>query len=190
MALEIIRYYNSEEDFKPFHNNLKQLPCPHCKSTGALILNGRLKGYAEGSHTKKTLRGRRVFCNNRRRRSKGCGITFCVLLAGILKNFSITANSLWCFLKSVVKSSSKIEAFRRIKSPMSNSSCYRLWKRFSMSQSRIRAFLARLSTAPQLSTTTCPAAQTIAHLESALNNNSLPTSPIAAFQAHFQTSFI
>ncbi len=190
MILKIIKYYNSEEDFKPFHNNLKQLPCPHCKSIGTLILNGRLMGYAEDSHTKKTVRGRRVFCNNRRKRSNGCGITFCVLLAGILKNFSITANSLWCFLKSMVKSSSKIEAFRRIKSSMSNSSCYRLWKSFSKSQSTIRSSLVKFSSVPTLCKTIHPEFQTIAHLESAFSNYSHPNSPIAAFQTHFQAPFL
>ncbi len=153
MILKIIRYYNSEEDFNRFHNNLKQLPCPHCKLTGTLILNGRLKGFAEDSYTKKTVTGRRVFCNNRRKRSKGCGRTFCVLPAGILKHFCVTANSLWCFLKNMVKSTSKIEAFRRIEFPLSNSSCYRLWKRFSKSQSRIRTFLVKLTSAPELSKT-------------------------------------
>ncbi len=190
MILKIIKYYNSEEDFKPFHNNLKQLPCPHCKSTGTLILNGRLKGYAEGSHIKKTVRGRRVFCNNRRKRSKGCGITFCVLLAGILKNFSITANCLWCFLKNMVRSSNKLEAFRHIKSPMSNSSCYRLWKSFSKSQSIIRSSLVKFSSVPTLSKTTHPEIQTIAHLESTFSNYSLPILPIAAFQTHFQSPFL
>ncbi len=190
MALEIIRYYNSEEDFNQFYINLKQIACPHCKFTGALILNGRLNGYAEDSHTEEVVRGRRIFCNNRRKRSKGCGRTFCVLLAVILKNFCVTVNGLWRFLKNMVTSSSKIEAFRCIEFQQSTSSCYRLWKRFSTSQSRIRTLLTRLSPAPKLFSTSCPAVQTIAHLESAFSNNSHPTSPIAAFQAHFQIPFL
>lgn len=190
MALEIIRYYNSEEDFEQFHINLKQLPCPHCKSTGTLILNGRLKGYEEGSHTEKTVRGRRIFCNSRRKRFKGCGRTFCVLPVNILKRFCITANCLWCFLKNMVKSSTKIGAFRLIKHPMSNSSCYRLWKRFSKSQSIIRSFLLKFSSTPAPSKTDHPETETIAHLESVFSNYSLPISPISAFQTRFQVSFL
>ncbi|MCP4369752.1 MAG: hypothetical protein GY797_16810 [Deltaproteobacteria bacterium] len=190
MALEIIRYYNSEEDFNQFHNNLKQLPCPRCKLTGALILNGRLRGNSENSFNIKVVRGRRIFCSNRRKRSKGCGITFCVFLAGILKNFSITAKSLWSFLKNIVSSSNRIEAFRSMEFPQSTSSCYRLWKRFSTSQSRIRSFLVKLSPSPELSKTCHPEIQTIAHLESVFSNYSLAISPIAAFQTHFQAPFL
>ncbi len=184
---QLKKYYTSDKDFDLFHFSLKQLPCPHCKLTGALILHGYLNGYDEGSHNKKVVRGRRIFCSNRRKHSKGCGLTFCVLLASMLKNFSITAKSLWCFLKHILSSSSKIEAFRYLKYPMSVSSCYRLWKRFSTSQSRIRAYLARLSTPPELPTTYCPTSQTIAHLlESAFGNCTTLTSPVAAFQAYFQ----
>ncbi len=190
MIFKIIKYYKSEEDFNQFHNNLKQLPCPHCKLTGTLILNGRLKGFAEGSHIIKTVRGRRIFCNNRRKRSKGCGRTFCALPAGRLKSFSITAKSLWCFLKNMVTSSSKIEAFRRIEFPMSTSSCYRLWKKFSQSQSRIRTFLVKFTSVPVLPKTDHPEIQTIEHLESTFSNNPLPLSPIEAFQTHSQTPFL
>jgi hypothetical protein len=169
---------------------LKQVTCPHCKLTGALILHGYLYGYSENPFNKIAVRGRRIFCNNRKKRRNGCGHTFCVLAVNIIKNFCITAKSLWCFLKNIVTSLSKIEAFRRLEFPLSDSSCYRLWKRFSMSQSRIRAFLVKLSQAPKLPGASCPVAQTIAHLESAFSNDSLPTSPIAAFQEHFQTSLL
>jgi len=117
LSLTFKRYYNCEKRFSRFYNKLKQLPCPHCKLTGALILHGYLSGYDENFFNKKAVRGRRIFCSTRRRRSKGCGRTFCVLSAGILKNFSITVKSLWCFLKNVVTSSSKIEAFRCLEFP-------------------------------------------------------------------------
>ena len=186
MENQFKKYYTSDKDFNLFRFTLKQLPCPHCKLAGALILHGYLNGYDEGPLNKKVVRGRRIFCSNRRKHFKGCGLTFCVLLAGILKNFSITAKSLWCFLEHILPSSSKIEAFRYLKFPMSASSCYRLWKRFSTSQSRIRTFLVRLSTPPELPITSCPTTQTIAHLESAFGNRTTLTSPVAAFQAYFQ----
>jgi hypothetical protein len=113
-----------------------------------------------------------------------------VLAVDIIKNFCITAKSFWCFLKNIVKLTNKIEALRRVALSIGNSSAYRLWKSFLNSQSRMRSLLTRLSPAPEVPTTCCPAVQTIAHLESAFRNDSLLTSPIAAFQAHFQIPFL
>lgn len=187
MSIKIKRYYKCEEDFHQFYIKLKQLPCPHCKLTGALILHGYLCGYSENSFNKKVKRGRRILCNNRKKHAKGCGRTFCVLGVNIIKNFCISANSLWCFLKDVVRLRNKIGALRRLDFSLSDSSAYRLWKRFLNCQSRIRTLLIRLSPSPRLPRTSCPAVQTIEHLESAFSHSSCP---IAAFQDHFQVSLI
>lgn len=187
MSIGIKRYYKSEEDFREFYINLKQLPCPFCKLIGALILHGYLRGYGEDSFNKNCVRGRRVFCNNRKKHTKGCGHTFCVLAANIVKSFCITAKSFWCFLKNIAKLTNKLESSRIAKFPLCVSSVYRLWKKFLNCQSRIRAYLRRLCREPQLSETSCSAIQTIEHLKSAFCNSSCP---IAAFQDYFQTSFI
>jgi hypothetical protein len=185
--MEIKRYYKSEEDFRQFYINSKQLPCPFCKLIGALILHGYLRGYGENSFNKNEVRGRRIICNNRKRHTKGCGRTFCVLAVDIIKHFCITANSLWCFLKNVVKLTSKIGSSAIAKFPLSFSSVYRLWKKFLNCQSRIRTYLTRLCPEPKLPTTSCPATQTIEHLKLAFSHSSCP---IAAFQDYFQTPFI
>ena len=187
MNIEIKRYYKSEEDFQQFYIGLKQLPCPFCKLIGALILHGYLRGYGENSFNKDDVRGRRIFCNNRKKNTKGCGRTFCVLAVNIIKSFCITAKSFWCFLKDVAKLMNKIESSRIAQFPLCVSSVYRLWKKFLHCQSRIRTYLRRLCREPQLPETSCPAIQTIEHLKAAFCHSSCP---IAAFQDYFQTPFI
>ncbi len=60
-------YYNSPSDFDKFHKILKQTNCPHCNMIGALVLNGAVKGYNEKGDDSETIKGRRVFCNNRKK---------------------------------------------------------------------------------------------------------------------------
>ena len=187
MNIKIKRYYKSKEDFHQFYENLKQTLCPFCKVIGSLILHGYLRGYGENSFNRNDVRGRRVFCNNRKKHKKGCGRTFCVLAVNIIKNFSISANSLWCFLKNVGKHLSKIEAYKTGKFPLSISSTYRIWKRFLNSQSQIRTHLIKICREPEVPETSCPGIQTIEHLKSAFSQSSCP---ITAFQDYYQASFI
>jgi len=187
MFFEIIRYYNSEEDFKKFYEKLKQILCPGCKQPCTLILYGFIYGFDEKGDNKQKVRGRKVFCNSRKKRNKGCGRIFRVLASNIIKNYIITAKSLWCFLNNSVKLPSKIEAFRNLEFPLHDSSTYRLWKKFKNSQSKIRTYLNNLLPAPDLPGVTNPMIQTINHLKLVFNNS---TCPIAEFQNKFQTSFI
>jgi hypothetical protein len=188
LSIEIKRYYDSEEEFCQFYKNLKQTMCPFCKFIGALILWGYLRGNDEDSPNKKVVRGRRVFCNNRKKRNNGCGHTFSVLAANTLKNFCITAESLWRFLKDNVTLRSKPEEPVKIKDfPLTKFSAYRLLKKFSESQSKLRSWLTRICQVPKLPKTTQAAIQTIEHLKAAFSES---TCPISAFQDHFQRSFI
>ncbi len=187
MSITIKRYYNSTKDFFQFYKILKQLACPHCGLIGALILNGKLKGYDENEDKGKVVRGRRVYCNKRKKHSKGCGRTFSLLAVNVLKNFRISAKSFWCFLKNIVKLTSKIDAYRKEEFPLGSSSVYRLWNRFLKSQSHIRNLLTKRCQAPQNSTTLNPAIQTIEHIEKAFSSSSCP---IEDFQYSFQTSFV
>ena len=186
MRFKIKRFYSCGEDFQRFYFRLKQTPCPHCKSTGSLILHGYLCGYNTAVYGEKIIRGRRIFCSNRNRRT-GCGKTFSLLAANILKGFNICANSLWRFLNNVAKGMSKIQALRGLNIPFSDSTVYRLFKIFSHRQSRIRTLLLRQSPAPQLPAIHHPPIQTIFHLKSAFKNFSCP---ITAFQLSFQTPFL
>jgi len=181
------RYYSSEEDFRRFHGTLKQMPCPHCGLIGALVLNGRLYGYEESSHSGTIPRGRRIFCNSRRARNNGCGRTFCILVAAVIKNFSISAVSLWRFLKGTADLPDRLPSFRRLKITLHESAAYRLWKRFLHRLSAIRSLLCIHCPRPKLPLTRCAATQTIAHLKAVFKNGSCP---IAAFQRQFQVSFL
>jgi hypothetical protein len=186
MKFKAKRFYSGEEDLKQFHFQLKQTPCPHCRSIGFLNRHGYLRGYAEHDFCKKVIRGRRIFCNNRDCRT-GCGRTFSILAAQILKKFLISAPSFWLFLKNVLDGLPKIQAFQAAAAPLTRSSCYRLWKLFRLQQTTIRAKLLNLCSAPRNSLTQSPPLQTIMHLKTAFP--SAPC-PLTAFQNHFQASFL
>jgi len=186
MKFKAKRFYSCNDDLKQFHFQLKQTPCPHCKSIGFLNLHGYLRGYDEHDFCKKVIRGRRIFCNNRGRCS-GCGRTFSILAAQILKKFMIGAQSFWRFLKKVLAGRLKIQAFQAAETTLTRSSCYRLWKLFRLRQAAIRVKLLNLCPAPLNSLTHQPQLQTILHIKTAFASSSCP---ITAFQNHFQTSFL
>lgn len=186
-ARKFKKYYSTEEEFHRFHCELKQMPCPHCRLIGALNLHGCLYGYDECSVQVKIIRGRRIFCNNRKSRRKGCGRTFSILAAAVLKTFSIPAASLWNFLKGIRRPADRLPSFRKLSLPFHESAAYRLWQRFVHAQARIRSFLTRRCPRPELPVTGCAATQTIAHLRAAFKGAACP---IAAFQQRFQASFL
>lgn len=186
MRFRIKQFYSCGEDFQRFYCQIKQIPCPHCKIIGSLILHGYLSGYEEQVYGKRTIRGHRIFCSNRNRRT-GCGKSFSLLISNILKGFNISANSFWRFLNNIAKGVSKIQALKKLNLSFSNSTAYRLFKKFSNRQSRIRTVLFRRCTPPKLSITVHPPIQTISHLKSAFKESSCP---ITAFQDFFQTPFL
>ena len=186
MRFKAKRFYSGEEDLRHFHFQLKQTPCPHCKSIGFLNRHGYLRGYDEHDCCKKVIRGRRIFCNNRNRRT-GCGRTFSLLAAQILRKFMISAPNFWLFLENISSGLPTLPAFTAAAIPLARSSCYRLWKLFRLQQSNIRSKLLNLCPAPLNSLTRSPRLQTILHLQTAFP--SAPC-PLTAFQHHFQASFL
>jgi hypothetical protein len=180
------QFCGSPEEFEAVHARLKTTACPHCKRVGTLIRHGFLRGYDEQHRREKAIRAWRIFCNNRRQ-SSGCGRTFSVWTADKIQRLFLTAGALWTFLKQAVVSGNKLQAFRDLKSGLSDSAPYRIWKRFREAQSAIRAALGRLGIPPPQIASGQPAEQTLAHLETALGH---PHSPIAAFQVTLQTSFV
>ena len=186
-ARKLKKYYSSDEDFRRFHSSLKQQPCPHCGAIGTLILHGFLYGYDEHAAHGKIIRGRRIFCNNRKARRNGCGRTCSILKAPVLKHFSISATSLWRFLRRITHLPDRLPAFRRLRSSFHDSSAYRLWKRFVHGQARIRGVLTRHCPRPKLPVTPSAPTQTIAHLRAVFTGAACP---IAAFQERFQVSFL
>jgi len=152
-----------------------------------LILHGTLLGYSENDDNQKSCRGRRVFCNNRKKHNNGCGHTFSVWAADKLRRLRIGAKSLWAFFKLVIGLGNTAQALRAAKLDLSISSAYRIWKRFVNGQSHIRSALNTRCPPPDMPHARQPAAQTIAHLEAAFPAE---TCPIAAFQYQLQILFL
>lgn len=194
------RFYKSEKDFQEFHFSLKQTACPHCKLSGYLNLHGYLRGYDEKACSGKSIRGRRIFCCGRNKR-RGCGKTFSVLAVNVLKKFIIRADSLWGFLKDIAGGSDKKNSLQGLNLSFSDSSAYRLWKRFCLAQIKIRALLLKLSP-PVPTPSRNSAVQTILHLNAVFSRKAgsrhvfyfstgkNSVCPIAAFQGYFQTDFL
>ncbi len=132
-------FYWDEEGFRAISEKLKMTACPHCQVTGLLVLHGFLRGYDESSPREKTVRARRIFCSNRNNR-KGCGRTFSVWLADKIRRLSLSAGGLWTFLQSVVADGIGA-AIRRVDCHLSDRQMQRIWKRFDLGQSPIRAAL-------------------------------------------------
>ncbi len=182
----MIKYYKTDHEFHELHARLKLMACPHCKLNGYLILHSRLYGNADNSDTDLIQRGRRIFCNNRKKR-KGCGGTFSILKSTFIKHFSISARALWRYLENLLNGKNKAQAFRSSGCSLGNSSVYRLYRRFQYGQARIRTFLARVKDPPCLSDTGHPVLLTLMHLKTIFKNC---LCPISAFQHQFQASFL
>jgi hypothetical protein len=183
----LARFYRSDVDFLHLHHRLKLTACPHCRTEGALILHGWLYGYADTDENRKSCRGRRVFCNNRKKRNNGCGHTFSVWAADKIKRLRFNAETLWAFFKLMIALDNTAQALRTLNLACSISTAYRLWKRFQNKQSHIRTALSICCAAPTLPHVKQPVAQTIAHLESAFPQEQCP---ITAFQHLLQISFM
>lgn len=182
----IPRFYRSRYRFKQIHLRLKQYPCPHCRVTGTLILHGYLRGYDLKKIDTQIIRGRRIFCSNRNRR-RGCGRTWSVMLATMLKGFIVQTSHLWGFLKNIVKGMNVFQAFNTLDIRLSPTSTYRLYKRLYENQPHIRSRLARRLAPPRDVRHANPLAKTILHMGSAFKRTS---DPPAAFQYVFQRSFL
>lgn len=107
-------------------------------------------------------------------------------MADKIKRLMLTADALWTFLKQAVGTGNKFQAFRDLKSGLSDSAPYRIWKRFGEAQSAIRTALGRLCKPPEVASEE-PAEHTLAHLEAAFADQACP---IGAFQVRLQAFFI
>lgn len=180
------RICGSEKEVEEMLDKLKITACPHCKQVGSLIRHGFLRGYDQEQLRGKTVRARRVFCNNRNR-ATGCGRTFSVWVADKIRRFFLTTDRLWAFLQQAVLTGNKLQAFRSLESRLSDSAAYRIWKRFHQAQSAIRTALGSLCGPPQIASGQ-PAELTLAHLLAAFDQH--PLGPLAAFQVTLQTFFV
>lgn len=177
---------DSKEGLEAFLKDLKLKPCPYCKTFGTLNRHGELSSAGSGDRNSKTGLAYRVYCSNRNR-SVGCGRTFSVRLANQVNRLALTSSRLWDFLKLVVCDGNKAEAFRSLHTDMSDTTPYRIWRRFLLAQARVRCLLLQLCPPPK-STAGEPAEHTLAHLLAAFPDH--PDDPIKAFQAKLQVSFL
>jgi hypothetical protein len=102
-----------------------------------------------------------------------------------LRRSRIGAHKLWSFLKDVLRFDDKANALRTLKTGLSVSSAYRIWKRFVHRQSHLRTALATRCPPPRMNGR--PVEETIAHLEAAFPDAS---NPIVAFQQQLQVAFL
>lgn len=179
------KFYQTETEFEELRAMLKLISCPHCKKIGYLILHGYLYGYQDTCDSSKTKRGRRIFCSNRKNR-KGCGGTFSILKASILKRFRVSTRSLWCFLDNILNGMNTIRAFQASGSTLGEAGVYRLYSRFKHEQSRIRAILSGIKDPPLPGHSANPAFLTLMHLKTVFKGCPCP---ISEFQHHFQVPF-
>lgn len=181
----MIRFYKTQAQLAAFCSRLKLILCPHCQLSGFLILHGYLYGYSEHSDSQQIIRGRRIFCSNRNNR-RGCGKTSSILSAGLLPKFIIGAQSLWRFFDNIKKGANPACAFRDAGCKMARTSIYRLLKKLSINQVRIRSFLTRIKDPPAAGHAKNPVIQTILHLDHVFAGTDCP---ITEFQHRFQAPF-
>jgi hypothetical protein len=183
-------FFRGEDDWAVMDEKLKLTPCPHCQRVGTLIRHGYLYGFDESSPRRKTVRARRVLCSNRNARP-GCGRTFSVWRADKIRRLSVTAGTLWRFLKRAAAGSvvAAIHASHATPCHLSDRTWQRIWKRFHLGQSKIRTALLTQCPPPALPAqpTPRPVVQVLAHLQAAFAEADCP---IAAFQHTFRTFFV
>ena len=166
---------------------LKLTPCPHCRTVGTLIRHGVLTGFDDSS-PRRTVRARRIFCSNRHRRC-GCGRTISVWFADKIRRLSLTARTVWTFLKRAV-AGTIAAAIRAADSPRSDRTMRRVWTRFQRAQSAIRTALLSRGPPPAwpgASSRRPAAAQALAHLQATFPQADCP---IAAFQPATRSFFL
>lgn len=178
-------FYRTPDEWNTIVERLKRTPCPHCQVVGALIRHGSLYGFDDRKPQGRSLRARRILCSNRNRRP-GCGRTFAVWAADTLRRLSVTATTLGRFLQHAVADGSGAarHAFLGLRSERT---WLRLWRRFRLGQSAIRAALLGRCGPPARPAAHRPEAQTLAHLQAAFPNDPCP---IAAFQHTLRTFFV
>lgn len=177
-------FYQSDQQWQAIRERLKQTPCPHCKVVGMLICHGYLTGYDDQSPQRKTVRARRIFCSNRHAR-RGCGRTFSVWIASKIRRRTLTTSSLWKFLQMAV-TGTMTAAIHALRSPLCDQTLQRIWKRFTLAQSKIRTALLERCPPPQIHSPR-PQAQVLAHLKAAFPNSDCP---ITDFQVSMRTFFL
>ncbi len=178
------RYFISEGELHQFGFDLKLVQCPHCGRVGFLNGHGFLRGYGEAEQ-EMVIRGRRFFCSNRHQRL-GCGRTFSVFFVDVLIGFMVRARTLWKFVQGVAGSLSRKASWEKSAGAFSLASGYRLWRRLTEAQARIKELLCR-QRPPPYSPSEEPLVQLLDHMRCVFP---LSDCPFVEFQSRFQTPLL
>ena len=169
-----------------FPFTLKQVPCPHCQSTGNLNRHSISSGndpHASSGDPQPRHRGQRAYCSNRGQRS-GCGRTFSILLAFILPRHTVSAHELHSLLNS--PEGTLPERASLLKLPFGLETLRSLLRRLRQRLDRLRTQLSsRIK--PPASTHSDPLNQTFDHLRSVFSSS---TNLVSDFQLSFQAPFL
>ena len=179
------QFYQNDDEFNAFLEQLKLTSCPHCQAVGTLIRHGFFHGFDDSSPHSKTIRARRIFCSNRNARP-GCGKTFSVWIADKIRRLSLTTRGLWRFLLQVVADGVRA-ALRGFQCHLHERTLLRIWKRFRHAQCHIRTALAARCPPPLPPNEHRPVAQVLAHLRHAFPDAHCA---IAAFQHTMRTFLV
>lgn len=128
------------------------------------------------------LRGQRVFCSNRGRRT-GCGRTFSVYLDTTIPRHSSTAPQLWAVLTLLCQSPDQsINACaQQARWPLSIQALYALLRRMRLHLDRLRTGLYAIGPPPRLSSHHDPLFAAVEHLKMLFHDKPCP---LAAFSLH------
>ena len=108
------------------------------------------------------------------------------MISGIIKNHTISAESVWKLLEKIKENVSLVRAVRSSDSNIDEAGIYRIFRKFKDNQFKIRTFLMGIKGPPFLKHTKDSAIQTIEHLKFVFEGS---LCPVAEFQHYFQASF-
>ncbi len=179
-----MKRFVTEKDINDFRVSIKQCACPFCKRVGRLIFHGFLRGYMESS-SERVIRGRRIFCNNRKK-SRGCGRTFSLLLVQFIKGFTITSYTVSRVIDLFLSHKTTAQIAGKVLSHFSCKYVYFLFSRFKLCQLFWRGKLILCRPPDELKSSN-PLYKTFNHLKTLF---SVADCPVGQFQHKFQYSFL
>ncbi len=174
-------YYDTVEEIEEKLKTLPDAICPHCRRRRTLIRHDYI-WYSGGEQN--GMRGKRVYCDPRNAKRKGCGRTSALWLSETLWGRCLRAAALMHFILGLLAGSSTWKAWRDADTGMSPGTGYRIFKRLQNTQSVMRTELFGLSPPLLNSKEKTPLLETLKILEEAFGINA-----VSAYQKTLQISF-
>lgn len=175
-------FFRSETEIQVFLARLPFLSCPFCGAAGTLVRHGYIRWFH--SPQESGIRAWRIRCKKSPRRP-GCGRAPSIRLRDTLFRRCFNAKQLWAFIRALQQARSVKSAWERAAIPLSMDSGYRLYRRLCLCQSILRTHLCARAPPPK-GKAGVPLLQMFTHLREAFVSGC----PIAAYQEHFQRSFL